>query len=420
MTHHMAVRTLGDTPPPGGDGSKAPREFSGELFDVACRVATAHPMVTDSLFAGLILVLATGWLVRGPVATPGAVLVQAALVVPLVWRRRSPTAVFVVIAIVAVIQWLLGYRLVADVSLLVALYTVAVHDSYRRVVVAAAILEVGVGMASARWAPAGSAFRSFIFLTAMVVAALFVGLTVRAGSAHFSWLAERAERLEIERDQQATIAAAAERAHIAREMHDVVTHSLSVVVTLADAASVVSQSDPQRAAGAMDQVADVGRRALADMRAIVGVLGTDDLARERLPQPGLGQLDDLFEQVRATGLEVTMRAHGEPFPMGGAAELTIYRIVQECLTNTIKHAAASCVQVTLRFRDALVELRVADDGAPALAALTAGGASSAGHGLNGMRERAALHGGVVHAGPAPEGGWIVSTALELDGAETGP
>jgi len=109
-----------------------------------------------------------------------------------------------------------------------------------------------------------------------------------------------------------------------------------------------------------------------------------------------------------------MRAHGEPFPMGGAAELTIYRIVQECLTNTIKHAAASCVQVTLRFRDALVELRVADDGAPALAALTAGGASSAGHGLNGMRERAALHGGVVHAGPAPEGGWIVSTALQLD------
>jgi len=222
--------------------------------------------------------------------------VQAALVVPLVWRRRSPTAVFVVIAIVAVIQWVLGYRLVADISLLVALYTVAVHDSYRRVVAAAVILEVGVGMASARWAPAGSAFRSFNLPDGHGRRRALRRPDRQSGERPFlvvgrngpnGWSSSAISRRRSRRRR--------ERAHIAREMHDVVTHSLSVVVTLADAASVVSQSDPQRAAAAMDQVADVGRRALADMRAIVGVLGTDDLARERLPQPGLGQLDDLFE-----------------------------------------------------------------------------------------------------------------------------
>ncbi len=166
-------------------------------------------------------------------------------------------------------------------------------------IAAGAVLEVGVAMASLRWDLAGSSFRSFVFLSAMVVAALFVGLTVRAGSAA-PLLADRAkaERLELDRDQQAAISAAAERARIAREMHDVVTHSLSVVVRLADAASVVSHADPQRASDAMEQVAGVGRRALADMRTIVGVLGPDDRARERAPQPDLGQLDDLFEQVQ--------------------------------------------------------------------------------------------------------------------------
>jgi signal transduction histidine kinase len=376
-----------------------------------------RPLATDALVAGLILVLVTVWLVRSPFAMPGTALLQAALVVPLIWRRRSPTAVFLLVALVALVQWLLDYKLVADASLLVALYSVAVHDTYRRAIAAAAVLEVGVAMASLRWDLAGSSFRSFVFLSAMVVAALFVGLTVRAGSAHLSWLTERAERLELERDQQAAISAATERARIAREMHDVVTHSLSVVVRLADAASVVSHADPQRASDAMEQVAGVGRRALADMRTIVGVLGPDDRAQERAPQPDLGQLDDLFEQVRATGLEVRMRTYGGVFPMGAAAELTVYRIVQESLTNTIKHAGASCVQVTLRFADPVVELRVADDGVP-VPSSAAGAQPSAGHGLHGMSERAALHGGVVHAGPAPEGGWLVSTALRVDGQET--
>jgi signal transduction histidine kinase len=420
----MTVSTLVGPPPPGPDGrpvgtpdgTDAPIVASGEGFGVAYRMVRTHPFVTDAIMGSLLLALVTGWAARSPVAMVGAGVLQAALVVPLVWRRRNPTLVFALIAVIALIQWLLDYRLVADVSLLVALYTVAVHDPYRRVVGAAVVLELGVLLASARWSPAGSNFRSFIFLSAMVVAAVFVGLTVRAGSAHLSWLTERAECLELERDQQATIVAAAERAHIAREMHDVVTHSLSVVVNLADAASVVSHADPQRASDAMGQVAEVGRRALADMRTIVGVLGTDDSDPERRPQPNLAQLDELFDQVRATGLAVSARTDGEQFPIGAAAELTIYRIVQECLTNTIKHGSASCVQVTLRFTEPLVELRVADDGTSEPPARY-GGAAPSGHGLNGMRERAALHGGVVRAGPAPEGGWMVSTALRLDGAE---
>ena len=138
------------------------------------------------------------------------------------------------------IQLLLRIQLIGDVALLVALYTVAVHESRARAAWATAVLELGAVLAAIRWQPAGTVPRSLLFLSATVVAALFAGLTVASGSRYLAWLAERAERLELERDQQATIAATAERTRIAREMHDIVSHSLSVVITLADAASVVS------------------------------------------------------------------------------------------------------------------------------------------------------------------------------------
>jgi signal transduction histidine kinase len=161
---------------------------------------------------------------------------------------------------VAFAQWALGYRLIGDASLLIALYTVAVHESRARAVAASAVMEIGAVMAATRWRPAATTPRSILFLTATVVAGLFAGLTVRSGSEYMGWLAERAERLEVERDQQASLGAAAERARIAREMHDIVAHSLSVVVTLADAASIVSRSDPVRATEAMEQVPWAVRR----------------------------------------------------------------------------------------------------------------------------------------------------------------
>jgi signal transduction histidine kinase len=216
---------------------------------------------------------------------------------------------------------------------------------------------------------------------------------------------ERARRLAIERDQQATIAAAAERTRIARELHDIVSHSLSVVITLADAAVVVSRSDPDREV--MAEVSQAGRQALTDMRAMLGVLRTDEGPADLAPQPGVPELRVLLERVRATGLAVDFDEVGAPFPIGAAAGLTVYRIVQEALTNTIRHAGAGHARVSIRYDAPLIEVRVADDGAAAAP-------QSRGHGIDGMRERAALHHGTLSAGPAPGGGWLVSAVLRLD------
>ena len=218
------------------------------MFENLRRIVNTHVVATDGALAAVLLTLSTAWLVHARTLDWDEAWVQLALFAPLVWRRSRPTAVFCVVSAIALGQWALGYRLIGDASLLVALYTVAVHESRLRSLLASAVMEVGAVMAATRWRPAGTAPRSFLFITAMVVAALFAGLTVRSGSEYMGWLAERAKRLEVERDQQASLAAAAERARIAREMHDIVAHSLSVVVTLADAAFVVSRSDPDGAA----------------------------------------------------------------------------------------------------------------------------------------------------------------------------
>jgi signal transduction histidine kinase len=224
------------------------------------------------------------------------------------------------------------------------------------------------------------------------------------------WLAERAARLEVERDQQAAIGAALERTRIARELHDIVAHSLSVVITLADAASVASESDPAQAAQAMHHASAVGRQALLDMRTMIGVLRTEDVGLELGPQPDIAQLDQLFDRVRATGLEVEMDVVGEPFVLGPATELSVYRILQEALTNTIKHASASHVRVALRYSRPVVELMVADDGTGFVRPGTSG------HGIEGMGERARLHGGTLTAGPSPGQGWVVWATLRPETA----
>jgi signal transduction histidine kinase len=236
---------------------------------------------------------------------------------------------------------------------------------------------------------------------------------------------ERARRLEIERDQQAEIAAAAERTRIARELHDIVSHSLSVVITLADAAAIVSRADPGQGAEAMTEVSEAGRRALADMRAMLGVLRTDPspsgLAGPSglAPQPGMAELGALVEQVRATGLAAEVAVEGPSFPLGAAAELTVYRIVQEALTNALRHAEARRALVTITYDNPEVRVRVADDG-PAPGQPTGSGQGGApGHGLDGMRERVALHDGALSAGPAPGGGWLVEAMLRTPAPRPG-
>jgi signal transduction histidine kinase len=385
-----------------------PEEITGGLFNRGRHIVRTRPLAADTLLAAVLLALSTVWLTGSGFAGPRAAVVQTLLVATVAVRRAWPSGVFLLACAIALAQWLLSFPLIGDGALLICLYTVAAHESRLRAVLAAGLLEVGVFTAALKWEPAGTVPRSLLFLTATVVAALFAGLAVASGSRYLAWLDERARRLAVERDQQAAIAAAAERTRIARELHDIVSHSLSVVITLADAAAVVSRSDPGREA--MAEVSEAGRQALSDMRAMLGVLRTDgpppnqnhaDLA----PQPGIGQLGELIQRVRATGLAVSLDIHGTPFPLGAAAGLTAYRIVQEALTNTIRHASARQARVTMKYDAPYVQLRVADDGTAA----TSG--DHQGHGIEGMRERAALHGGTVSAGPAPDGGWVVSATL---------
>jgi signal transduction histidine kinase len=403
--------------------------------------------LVDIALAAVLFVLCSGAFFTPPGGSPN-LLVIAALTFPLAFRRRAPMTVFLVVAAVAFVQWLVSGSSLADASLLVAVYTVALESEWVLVAVAAVILEAGVVMATVRWNPGDNDGKSFVFLTGLAIAAILAGIVVRALRSQLAWLAERAERLELERDQQASLATAAERARIAREMHDVVSHNIQVMVTLADAAAAQA-ADPARAAEAMQEVSNTGRQALTDMRRLLGVLreerpagatGATGAARatppERpslAPQPGLGELDALAERVRGTGLAVSVERAGRPFETTDAAGLTVYRIVQEALTNALKHADdPASVEVHLEFRDPDITVRVHDDGgtkvgvrrleAPALGPQNGladrnghgqrrHGNESGGHGVAGMAERAAAFGGTLEAGPAPAGGWDVTATL---------
>ena len=387
-------------------------------------------IAVDATLALGLFVLCSGWFVFDKVPHNDLWLV-AGLTVPLVFRRRAPFPVFIVVALVALVQWLVAGPLLADTALLVALFTVATECDWLAVVVAALIVEIGVIMATERWTPVDNYFKSLVFLTGMAAAALLAGVVVRTLRQQMGWLVERAQRLEFERDQQSFLAAAAERARIAREMHDVVSHNIQVMVTLADAAAIAQRTDPQRATEAITEVSSAGRQALHDMRRLLGLLrdgaeyakpGADEhrpLGTAALaPQPGLSELAALAERVRSTGLLVTLETFGEPFALSGAAELTIYRIVQEALTNALKHAgSAHSVHISLSFSDPDVTVRIVDDGQPPVAALRSGapsvgpGAPGDGHGVLGMKERAAAFEGTLIAGPRDEGGWQVVATL---------
>ena len=388
-----------------------PDEIIHGLFSRGRRLVRTHPLATDSLLAAVILGMCTEWLAGSGFLSLRTVIVQTLLIAPIAVRRIWPAEVFLLTSALAFGQWLLGFPLLGDVAVLIALYTVAAHQSRIRALLAAGLAEAGAIMAAFKWDPAGTPQRSLLFLTATVVAALFAGLAAASGSRYLAWMDERARRLEVERDQQAEIAAAAERTRIARELHDIVSHSLSVVITLADAAAIVGRGDPDRGVEAMSEVSEVGRQALADMRAMLGVLRTDEPSSALAPQPGVAELGGLVDRVRATGLSADLATEGTAFPLGGAAGLTVYRIVQEALTNTIRHAGARHARVTLSYHDPEVRVRIADDGP---GAQRPGPGARTGHGLDGMRERVALHGGVLRAGPDPAGGWLVDATFRAE------
>jgi signal transduction histidine kinase len=338
-------------------------------------------------------------------------LFTVALALPLLWRRRAPVAVFAVVTAVALVQWTLDVRAFGDSALLVALYTIAATQPLRTTLLAGAVLEVGIVMASLRWGPHGHPLDVVVALTGLATAAGVLGVNVRHRQLLLDSLRERAARLEAERDQQGRLAAAGERARIAREMHDIVAHNLSVMIALADGATYAMREDPDRAAVATRNASRTGREALTEMRRLLGVLREDEPAGERTPQPGIGQLDVLVDQVRAAGVPTTITITGAPPEhVSGGLQLAAYRIVQEALTNALKHGGAGVeAAVDLRWSGPRLGLEVTNTGPPAPASAAEPGAE--GGGLRGMRERAAVYDGVVAAGPLAQGGWQVVAQL---------
>jgi signal transduction histidine kinase len=378
----------------------------------------SQPTVVDGLSVFILLALSSPHLALHPTHPPVVGwLLQPLMFLPLIWRRRAPVAVFGVIALAAFVQWVLGTLLpTGDFALLIALYSVSAHSVLRRVVGAAAVLEFGVLLASHRWAEGRNEPRMFLLLSGMTTAATVIGLNARTRRAYLASLEERARRLEFERDQQARIAAAAERASIAREVHDVVTHSLSVMVALTDGASFAVHTAPDRAAEAIGKASEVGRQAIADMQRVLGVLrASDGIATggrpDLEPQPGLARLDTLLSEVRAAGLPVELVVGGTPLELGSGVELAVYRVVQEALTNIRKHAGDDVsARVLLRFEAGAVEVTVTDDGRTLPRSEEAD--QVGGYGIAGMRERVAVYGGSLEAGPSrPGGGWRVAARI---------
>ncbi|MET8168151.1 histidine kinase [Streptomyces sp. NPDC005329] len=347
-----------------------------------------------------------------PVA--GMLALQAGLVLPLLWRRRKPAVAFGVIAAVFVLQWSLGAALRADIALFVALYSLALHGRLRQLPWACAAMAAAMVLVAVRVSSVVSVGDALFFLLSTATAALALGMMVRIRRAQLAGLRERATRLEIERDQRSRLATATERTRVAREMHDIVGHNLSVIITLADAGSYAADIQPERGKEALLLIGDTGRQALGELRRVLGVLrsaadgppGEPELS----PQPGIVDIGALCATVRAAGLEVVYRTSGNVDTLDSGVQLTVYRIVQEALTNTLKHANTDArVHLAILVEDSRLTIRVQDTGP----ATRSGPPNEEGHGLVGMRERAALYGGDVSAGPTAGGGWSVEAVLDL-------
>ncbi len=241
----------------------------------------------------------------------------------------------------------------------------------------------------------------------VATACWLVGLGWYRRSAYAAALRERAERAERERETAARVAVAEERARIARELHDVVAHSVSVMVLQTGAVRRLLRDDQPREREALDAVERTGREALVEMRRLLGVLRAPDEQAELAPQPGLSELPALVARTEAAGLAVALHVEGEPGPLPVGVDLSAYRIVQEALTNTLKHAGPAHAEVAIRYRPDAVEIEVRDDGrGPATT-------NGDGHGLVGMRERATLYGGELSAGARDGGGFVVLARLPL-------
>ncbi|PWJ53147.1 Signal transduction histidine kinase [Quadrisphaera granulorum] len=390
-------------------------------------VRTHHAVVDAALFCPPALLLALVFASAGQYWQSLSSLVQVGV---LSVRRTRPVLAVAVVDLIAALHLLTGvlHRGSAeallfspsDVAVLVALYSVAAHGprwarSTALVVALAGALGLGVALA---WAYNDLRQALFVVVAAttttgvLALLAWTLGQWRRTRLAHVRTLEERARGVETEREQLQALAAAAERARIAREMHDVVAHSLSVVIAQADGGRYAAAADPAAAARALESIAATGRAALTDMRRLLGVL-REDGGTVLEPQPGVEDVPALVASVRASGLPVALVTTGEVRQLPAGAGLAVYRVVQEGLTNVLKHGGPSArATVRLHWSPGRLEAHVEDDGRGASTAVDGDG-DGIGSGLTGMAERMALYGGTAHAGPRSGGGFAVHAVLPV-------
>ncbi|MFG2139128.1 sensor histidine kinase [Streptomyces sp. NPDC048650] len=385
-----------------------------------------HPTGVDTFWAVLLFGFTCLWIVSetGDARQIIAAIFTIGLCAVVALRRRAPVQMLLLTAAIGVGQ--LVFKIPTnpgDFALFVITYTVA-SGTVRwasRCALAGALISPALSVwrfsDSPDYQPVWQGLFFTVLLTVPFVLAWVLGDSMRTRRAYWAQLEEKAARLEKEREAQSRIAVAAERARIARELHDVVAHNVSVMVVQADGAAYVLDAAPEQTRQALETISGTGRQALAEMRRLLGVLRTGEQAEsgEYVPQPGVEELADLIDQVRGAGLPVDFRIEGEARRLPSSVELTAYRIVQEALTNTRKHGGPDAgATVRLAYRDNDVDLLVEDDGRGAQHELyEEGGADGLGHGLIGMRERVGMVGGSLDAGPRPGGGFRISAVLPL-------
>ena len=330
------------------------------------------------------------------------------MTLPLAFRRRAPTACLLIIVAAGRLQPLVGGTFrnggtVPILALLLAMYSVAAGQDMRR-----ALLGGGIALAVLATTPPIS-LNDLIYRLVLVSVPWALGRVVRDRQGRADGLEVKARGIQSEQDARIRAATTEERTRIARELHDVVAHSVGVIVLQASGAQKVLDDKPQRAREALHSIEVTGRQALEEMHRILGILRTDAEGESLSPQPNLRQLEALSEQIRQGGLPVEVIVEGAVRQLPPGIELAAYRIVQEALTNALKHAGKAKASVLIRYRDHDLELEVTDDGHGVGGAV----ANSTGHGLVGMKERVGLYGGSLTVGAVPGGGYSVRATLPV-------
>ena len=378
------------------------------------------PLVTDGLLAVVVLALNAAALAQGVQTDPGAsrdpdilgLVLVAAFSLPLAVRRRYPRAVLVAVLVLIGLYLGLGYPAAGTgETLLIAVYTAGSLCTLRATwpahALLAPVLVVAVATSAAPVSPFDVGYKVVLY-----AAAWWLGGIVRTRRDYARQLEERTKQLERARLDLADQAVARERLRIARELHDVVAHSMSVIAVQSGAGEHVIDTQPETAREVLGEIKVTSRAALAEMRHLLGVLRADDEPSEsRSPPAGLANLDALIRQVRQAGVPVTIDVSGEPGAVPAAVDLSAYRIVQEALTNVLKHTGAAAATVTIRYLPEGVSVAVRDDGRGPDANRFAVPVQNGGNGIVGMRERALLLGGQLRVGPLPGGGFGVEATL---------